>query len=113
MIGTSGFWLGLSVIPAIGVALGALAGLLYGSAWLWGRFAPPHWWIGGPWRHARPASEVLRFTDVAGGHAKSFRRIVRLGPIGLYVIRYAPGRVEVFDAQAAAVTVGGATAPGS
>ncbi len=46
-----------------------------------------HWWLGLVSK-ARPASEVLRSTTIAGGEAKTFRRLMRLGPWGIYVIRY-------------------------
>lgn len=48
-----------------------------------------HWWMSGPGR-ARPAADIFRWTEVAGGHAHTLRRIIRIGPFGFYVIRYRP-----------------------
>jgi hypothetical protein len=92
---TAQFWLGLAAVPALAATAAVLYGLFICFAILWDRYAPSHWAFNGPQRHARPAADLFRFTDVAGGHAESLRRLIRLGPWGVYVIRYAPGRVEV------------------
>lgn len=89
------FWRGLAVIPAFIVFAAVSVGVALGLLWLWGRFTPPHWHLAGPQRRSRPARDVFRRVDVAGGHAKSLRRLVRLGPYGFYVVRYAPGSAEV------------------
>lgn len=88
------FWLGLAVIPAALVAAVILAAAGFGVAALWIRCAPSHWAISGPQRHARSAVEVLRVVNVAGGHAKTLRKLLRLGPWSVWVIRYAPDHVE-------------------
>lgn len=92
---TSQFWAGIAVIPALAATAAVLYGLFIGFAILWDRCGPSHWALNGPQRHARPASEVFRYTDVAGGHAKSLRRLVRLGPWSIWAVRYAPGHVDV------------------
>lgn len=51
---------------------------------------PPHWWISGPSK-PRAASELFRHTHVAGGHASTYRRLLRIGPWSIGVIRYRPG----------------------
>lgn len=51
---------------------------------------PPHWWIAGPSKPI-PASRLLRRTHVAGGHASTYRRLIRIGPWSIAVIRYRPG----------------------
>jgi hypothetical protein len=53
------------------------------------RRIPSHWWLSGVGK-ARPADEIFRFTRVAGGRAATFRRLFRIGPFGLGVIRYRP-----------------------
>jgi hypothetical protein len=55
---------------------------------------PRHWSFGLPQRHSRSASEVLQFTRVRGGHAATFRRLLRLGPWGVCVVRYRSGDGE-------------------
>lgn len=52
---------------------------------------PPHWWFNGPQRRARPAGDLFRDPNVAGAHVATFRRLIRIGPVGLYVMRYRPG----------------------
>lgn len=54
------------------------------------RKLPPHWWINGPSK-PRVASELFRFTHIAGGHAATYRRLLRIGPWSFAVIRYRPG----------------------
>ena len=93
------FWLGLAVVPGFLVFAAVSVGIALGLLWLWSRLAPPHWAIRGPQHHARPAAEVFRWTEVAGGHAKSLRRLIRLGPFGLYVVRYAPGESKVREPE--------------
>lgn len=51
---------------------------------------PPHWWINGP-GEPRAASELFRWTRVRGGHASTYRRLFRIGPWSVAVIRYRPG----------------------
>jgi hypothetical protein len=92
---TAQFWLGLAAIPGLLVFAAVSVGITLGLLWLWARLTPPHWSLNGPQRHARPAAEVFRSTDVAGGHAKSLRRLVRFGPWSIWAVRYAPGHVDV------------------
>jgi hypothetical protein len=89
------FWTGLAAIPGFLVFAALSVGIALGLIWLWARFTPPHWHLSGPQRRARPAAELFRWVDVAGGHAKSLRRLVRLGPYGFYVVRYAPGSADI------------------
>lgn len=56
---------------------------------------PAHWWLSGPQRRARNASDLLRDPNLAGAHVATFRRLLRIGPFGLYVMRYRPGNTEV------------------
>lgn len=56
---------------------------------------PSHWALKKPGK----AIGALRFfrphmVNVRGGHAATFRRLLRIGPFGFYVIRYRPGWVE-------------------
>lgn len=92
---TRDFWLGLAALPAVATLAVVSVGSALGLLWLLGRLTPSHWALSGVQRHARPAREVFRQVNVAGGHAKTLRRLVRVGPVGFYVIRYAPGRVDV------------------
>lgn len=97
------FWAGLAVIPGFLVFAAVSVGLALGAIVVWARlwdlFGPAHWSIRGFQRRARPAVEVFRWVDVAGGHAKSLRRLARLGPYGFYVVRYAPGSAEVREPE--------------
>jgi hypothetical protein len=88
------FWLGLAAIPALLVLIAVALGVALGLLWLWGRLAPSHWAVSGVQRHARPAIDVFRHVNVAGGHVKTLRKVVRVGPWSLLLIRYAPGNVE-------------------
>lgn len=54
---------------------------------------PAHWAASGLGK-AHPADRLLRVRNVRGGHAATLRRLLRIGPFGLYVIRYQPGHVE-------------------
>lgn len=54
----------------------------------------PHWSWNGPACRATSTAEMFRWRDVYGGHAATIRRLLRLGPFGLYVIRYRPGHVD-------------------
>jgi hypothetical protein len=49
-----------------------------------------HWrfaWRGRP----RPARELFRWVDVPGAHASTVRRLLRLGPWSILIVRYRPG----------------------
>jgi hypothetical protein len=50
---------------------------------------PSHWWLSGVGK-ARAAEDVFLFTQVTGGRAATFRKLLRIGPFGFCVIRYAP-----------------------
>jgi len=50
----------------------------------------PHWGLGGRSRR-RPARELLRWVDVPGAHASTIRRLFRIGPWSILVVRYRPG----------------------
>lgn len=52
-----------------------------------------HWWFAGM-SPARDASLLIRRRDVAGAHVETFRRLVRIGPFGIYLFRYKPGTVD-------------------
>lgn len=80
-------YVGAVVVAAVGVGLLFAAGIVVWG--LWERFRPPHWQVSGPSR-ARPAGEVFARTDYGDSQAASFRRWVRVGPWGVYVVRYAP-----------------------
>lgn len=51
----------------------------------------PWWWLSG-WGPARDAEDILVNVEVCGGRAITFRRMVRIGPFGFYVVRYGPER---------------------
>lgn len=87
------FWYGVAAIPLALLGLAALLVGVLGLLWLWGHFAPPHWWFSGPGK-LRPADEVFQQVNVAGGHAESLRKLARVGPWSLLLVRYAPGHVE-------------------
>lgn len=57
------------------------------------RRLPPHWTFRGP-GCARDAAPLLRHRDVQGGHVDTIRRLLRIGPWGLTVMRYRPGQVD-------------------
>ena len=92
----SGFWFGVQTVFAAVGGVVVVAGLSYSLltllARLW-RWAPAHWWVSGPGR-ARQASRLYRVLNVRGGHASTVRRLLRVGPWGLHLIRYRPGSVE-------------------
>lgn len=52
-----------------------------------------HWWLAGPSRH-NAAERILRVRNIAGGHVAGFYRMVRIGPFGIYLMRYQPGHVD-------------------
>lgn len=54
---------------------------------------PWHWAFRGPGKPV-PAGRLFRTVDVRGGHAATLRRLLRVGPFGLYVLRYRPGLVD-------------------
>lgn len=88
-------WAYLAGVALVLLDIAASAALGLGLLWLWFRLTPSHWALSGPQRRSRPGSEVFCRPNVAGGHAKSLRRLIRLGPWGVYVIRYATGHVDV------------------
>ncbi|WP_431895830.1 hypothetical protein [Micromonospora haikouensis] len=51
---------------------------------------PPHWWFAGPSK-PRPASDLFRETHVPGAHASTYRRLIRIGPWSISLLRYRPG----------------------
>lgn len=52
----------------------------------------PHWAFKGFQRRARAdVSLILRDPDMGYAHVGSLRRVVRVGPWGLYLMRYRPG----------------------
>jgi hypothetical protein len=57
---------------------------------------PWHWSIAGPTR-PRPAARLLRVLNVRAGHVATFRRLLRIGPYGVIVLRYRPGHVDEPD----------------
>ncbi len=54
---------------------------------------PWHWSLAGP-TGPRPASRLLRVLNVRGGHVATFRRLLRVGPYGVIILRYRPGHVD-------------------
>lgn len=52
-----------------------------------------HWGLKGPTK-ARDAGLLFKVRNVAGGHVATFRRIIRIGPFSIMVIRYQPGHIE-------------------
>jgi hypothetical protein len=54
---------------------------------------PPHWWLSGPSRH-NAAERILRVRNVGGGHVSGLYRVLRIGPFGIYLMRYRPGHVD-------------------
>lgn len=53
----------------------------------------PHWRIAGP-SSARPAADLLRYTRVRGAHVATVRRLLRIGPWSLCLMRYRRGRAD-------------------
>jgi hypothetical protein len=88
------YLLGLATIPALLIAAGLVWLARYALPALARRWTPPYWTLRGPQRHALNAADVYRHINVQGGHAATHRRLARLGPWGLYVVRYRPGHVE-------------------
>lgn len=55
---------------------------------------PAHWAFRGPQRRPADASRLLRDANVGGGHVSTLRRLIRIGPVGIYAMRYRPGMAE-------------------
>lgn len=58
------------------------------------RRLPPHWALAGPGK-ARDAEPLLRGRqDVQGGHVATLRRLLRIGPFQVSLLRIRRGRVD-------------------
>lgn len=92
----SGVWfaVGAATIPATVAAVWLAWRIVLAAAGWWGRHGPQHWWLSGPARRATDAARLLRVRDARGGHVATIRRLLRVGPWGVYVWRYAPGHVD-------------------
>lgn len=57
---------------------------------------PWHWSLQGPGK-PQPCSRLFRVQNVRGGHAATIRRLIRIGSVGVYVVRYRSGHVDEQD----------------